>query len=222
MRIKNYLLGLCFLLGSIASLSAQSVREYEYDATRSFKINPKSNGVIGTPFLYENAQLGQIVLQGGKVYDSIPFNIYWAKNLVYIQTKGEDSEPFVVRNWEKIVTREPLPRTFVSMVWDSKPRVVESVYEGAGKQVIGVHEKTLLPPTGQRDGYSGPQYDQFRLDVRYYLLEGSNKKEIKLSGNGIKDLAGDKYEILREFVRKEKLKPEDPVAMKRILRFLWD
>lgn len=220
--MKNYLFIICFLLSSILTLSAQTVREYEYDATRSFKINPRSNGVIGTPFLYDNAQLGQIVLQGGKVYDSIPFNIYWAKNQLYIQNQGEKSEPFVVKNWEKIVTKEALPRVFVPMVWDSKPRVVELVYEATGKQVVGLHEKTLLPPTGQRDGYSGPQYDQFRLDVRYYLLEGSNKKEIKLSGNGIKDLAADKYEILREFVRKEKLKPEDPVSMKRILRFLWD
>lgn len=223
--MKSTILFLIFTLFlSLTDLFAQSnanIRPAESKYLGTFRIDAKSDGVKGTPFLFENPPNGRIKLAGGKEYESIPFNILLEKNEVYIQTEGVDSDPLPVRNWETIVIPEDGNRLFRTEYLNGKPQVLEILFEKDGEKFVAQHAKTLIRPTQQRDGYTGPQYDTFRHDIKYFRIKGMQTEEFKVNAAGLKELAGNKYDDLRNYIKDEKLKPEDPKDMSKILSYIF-
>lgn len=202
------------------SQAVQSIKSPEQQYLGTFRINPKSDGLKGTPFLFDVPPLGKIGLSGGKDYNDIPFNILLDKNEVYIQTGGDESEPLLLRNWEWIEIPGEEIRVFKTEYLQGKPQVVEILYEKDGKKYLASHKKTLVRPSSQRDGYSGPQYDTFRHDIKYFEIKGMQTTEIKTNSAGIKEWAGKRNDDLKEFIKENKLNPDDPLDMKKIIIFL--
>jgi hypothetical protein len=200
----------------------QTIRASENQYSGTFRLNPKSDGVKGTPFLFEIPPMGNISLTNGKVYDQVPFNILLETNMIYIQTGGDDSEPLPLRNWEWVKTGEEGQRLFRMEFVMGKSQIVEVLYEKDQEKYIALHAKNLVKPSGVRDGYTGPQYDTFKHDIKFMIVKGMQSTEIKTSAAGIKELAGDKYNDLKEFMKSEKLKPETPTDLRKILIFLLD
>jgi len=210
-------------LGCIHSAKSQtnpSLNNQNQQYLGTFRINPKSDGLKGTPFLFDIPPLGKIALDGGKDYSEIPFNILLEKNEVYIQTGGEDSEPLLLRNWKWIEIPGEEVRSFRIEYLQGKPQVVEILFEKEGEKYIASHKKTLVRPSSQRDGYSGPQYDTFRHDIKYFVLKGMQTTEIKTNSAGLKEWAGNRSEELKEFMKEKKLNPDNPLDMKKIITFL--
>jgi len=210
-------------LGCIHSAKSQtnpSLNNQNQQYLGTFRINPKSDGLKGTPFLFDTPPLGKIALDGGKDYSEIPFNILLEKNEVYIQTGGEDSEPLLLRNWKWIEIPGEEVRSFRIEYLQGKPQVVEILFEKEGEKYIASHKKTLVRPSSQRDGYSGPQYDTFRHDIKYFVLKGMQTTEIKTNSAGLKEWAGNRSEELKEFMKEKKLNPDNPLDMKKIITFL--
>ncbi|WP_232826756.1 hypothetical protein [Cognataquiflexum aquatile] len=210
-------------LGCIYSAKSQtnpSLNNQNQQYLGTFRINPKSDGLKGTPFLFDTPPLGKIALDGGKDYSEIPFNILLEKNEVYIQTGGEDSEPLLLRNWKWIEIPGEEVRSFRIEYLQGKPQVVEILFEKEGEKYIASHKKTLVRPSSQRDGYSGPQYDTFRHDIKYFVLKGMQTTEIKTNSAGLKEWAGNRSEELKEFMKEKKLNPDNPLDMKKIITFL--
>lgn len=223
--MKAFTLGLIISFSiSSQALMAQSnanIRPAESQYLGTFRINAKSDGLKGTPFLFDNPPNGRVKLAGGKEYESIPFNILLEKNEVYIQTDGEDSDPLLIRNWETIVIPDDGNRLFRTEYLNAKPQVLEILFEKDGEKFVAQHAKTLIRPSQQRDGYTGPQYDTFRHDIKYFRIKGMQAAEFKTNSAGLKELAGNKYENLREYIKNEKLKPDDPKDLSRILSYIF-
>jgi hypothetical protein len=207
---------------SVFSQAIQTIRTPENQNTGTFRLNPQSDGVKGTPFLFEIPPMGNISLSNGKVYDQIPFNIFLETNTVYIQTGGEDSEPLALKNWQWIKTGEEEQRLFRMEFVMGKNQIVEILYEKDQMKYVALHSKNLLKPSGVRDGYSGPQYDTYNHDIKYLMVKGMESIELKTNTAGIKDLAGDKYNDLKNYMKSGKLKPENPIDLRKILIFLFD
>lgn len=214
-----FFLGLgCF--HSAKSQTSPSLNSQNQQYFGTFRINPKSDGLKGTPFLFDTPPLGKIALDGGKDYSEIPFNILLEKNEVYIQTGGEDSEPLLLRNWKWIEIPGEEVRSFRTEYLQGKPQVVEILFEKEGEKYIASHKKTLVRPSSQRDGYSGPQYDTFRHDIKYFVMKGMQTTEIKTNSAGLKEWAGNRSEELKEFMKEKKLNPDNILDMKKIITFL--
>jgi hypothetical protein len=205
---------------SAKSQAVQTIKSLEQQYLGTFRINPKSEGLIGTPFLFDNPPLGTIRLIDGKDYSEIPINILLEKNEVYIQPNGEDSDPFLVRNWDWVKIQGAEERNFKLEYLQGKPQVVEFLYEKDGEKYIAFHKKTLIRPSGQRDGYSGPQYDTFRHDIKYFKLKGMQETEIKTNSAGLKEWAGSRNDELKEYIKEHKIDLKDPVDMKKIISFI--
>lgn len=221
-KIHKMLLCFAIVFGSFYWSMAQDLQNQNkiYSLPGSFRLNAKSDGVKGTPFLFEVTRLGKISLPGGKVYEEIPFNILLEKNEVYIQMGGEDNPPMVVKKWDWIETLEDNPRTFKTETVGGQARVVELIYEKDKVKIIAIHSKTLVKNEIVRDGYSGPQYDTYRHNVQFYKMEAVRSEELKLNNAGLKSIAGNRFEELKEFIKLEKLKPEEPQDLRRIFIFL--
>jgi hypothetical protein len=225
MMVKGLLMvlisGLCVGASWGQSVTSMS-RNNDVDYGRAFRFNVKSDGVKGTPFLYEEPMSANIALMGGKVYEGIPFNIFPEKEEIYIQTGGEESEPLILKNWEWLKTLEEQPKLFRLEYLEGKQRIVEILYEKEKDYFVALHTKYLVKPSNLKDGYTGPQYDTYKPEVRFYIISGLKSTEIKTNNAGLKELAGDKYSELRSFIKSEKLKPNLSYDMKRILEFLMD
>ncbi|UJP64119.1 hypothetical protein [Mongoliitalea daihaiensis] len=221
MKWKVLLMAFIGVVGVHSTTLAQTpVQEYTYDVSRSFRLNPISVGIKGTPFLFERAALGTIVLSKGKVYEDIPFNINLDKGELFIQTEGVDSDPFLVRNWERVETVDSSPRIFTKERIGLKQEITEELWKDEGRKIVAVHRKTFIQPYVQRDGYSGPQYDEFRYDISYFQLEGMQSKEIKTTKSGLKTFAGSKDKAVQDLIKQERLKVEQPADFKRIVTFI--
>ena len=219
------LLVFILLLGPVSasfSQAIQTIRSPENKYTGTFRLNPKSDGVKGTPFLFDIPPMGNISLSNGNVHDQVPFNIFLETNTVYIQTGGEDSEPLPLKNWQWIRTGDEDQRLFRMEYVLGKPQIAEILYEKGQEKYLALHSKNLMKPSGVRDGYTGPQYDTFRHEIKFMVLNGMQSAEFKTNTAGLKELAGDKYDDLRNYIKSEKLKPENPIDLRKILIFLFD
>lgn len=213
----------CFLVFPSWGQSVSTMNpNNDVDYGRAFRFNVKSDGVRGTPFLYDEPITANIFLSGGKVYEGIPFNIFPEKEEIYIQTGGEESDPLLLKNWEWLQTLEEDPKLFRLEYVEGKQRIVEILYEQDREKFVALHTKYLVKPTTLKDGYTGNQYDTYKPDVKFYKINGLKTTEIKTSNSGLKELAGGKYNELRGLIKSEKLKPEQSQDMKRILGFLMD
>jgi len=224
---KSFKTVLLISIGMMMAFSAksqvvQTIKSSESEFMGTFRLNPKSDGLKGTPFLFEEPPLGNISLSNGKIYEEIPFNILLETSKVYIQTGGEDSQPLELKNWNWIKVGEEEERLFRMEYVSGKPQIVEILYENENEKYIALHTKSLIEATGKRDGYSGPQYDTYRAGIDFLHVIGMQSSEIKINSTGLKDLAGDKYDDLKDFMKSKKIKPENPTDMRKILIFLFD
>lgn len=207
---------------SLIAQSISTVRANDLDYGRAFRFNVKSDGVKGTPFLYDEPKSAKISLDGGKVYDNIPFNILPEKEEIYIQTGGEESDPLILKNWIWLETLEDSPKLFRMEYIDGKQRIVEILFEKDRDKYVAVHSKYLVKPSNLKDGYTGPQYDTYKPETKFFKINGLQSTEFKGNTSGLKDLADNRYNELRDFIKSEKLKPENSEDMKKVLVFLFD
>lgn len=207
---------------SAKSQAIQTLKSPENQYLGTFRLNPKNDGLKGTPFLFEEPPLGNISLTNGKIYEEIPFNILLETSKVYIQTGGDDTQPLELKNWNWIKVGKEEERLFRMEYISGKPQIVEILYENEKEKFIAVHTKTLIQASGSRDGYSGPQYDTYRAGIDFLRIIGMQSSEIKTNSAGLKDLAGDKYDDLKDFMKSKKIRPENPTDMRKILIFLFD
>jgi len=221
-KIYKTLICFAFVLNNFNWSMAQDLQNQDkiYTSSGSFRLNAKSDGLKGSPFLFEANQLGKISLPGGKVYEDIPFNILLEKNEVYIQMGGEDNSPMVVKKWNLIETLDENPRTFKMETIAGQNKVVELIYEKDKVKIVGMHSKPLFKNEIVRDGYTGPQYDTYRHNIQFYKLEASWSEELKLNNAGLKSIAGIHFEELKEYIKKKKLRPEEPQDLRLIFIFL--
>jgi hypothetical protein len=224
---KSFNTVLLISIGMMMAFTAKSqaiktLKSPEKDYSGIFRLNPKNDGLKGTPFLFEEPPLGNISLSNGNTYNEIPFNILLETNKVYIQTGGDDSQPLELKNWDWIKVGKEEERLFRMEFISGKPQIVEILYENENKKYIALHSKNLVKATGTRDGYSGPQYDTYKAGIDFLLLVGMQSNEIKTNSSGLKDLAGDQYDDLKDYMKSKKIKPENPTDMRKILIFLFD
>lgn len=197
-----------------------SLRQNDVDYGRAFRFNAKSDGVKGTPFLYDEPKSAKVSLKGGKIYEDIPFNILPEKEEVYIQTGGTESEPLVLKNWEWLQTLEEEPKIFRLEYIEGKQRIVEILYENDREKFVALHSKYLVEPTVLKDGYTGPQYDTYKQNTRYYKISGLSSKEFKTNNSGIKELAGPKFNEVMAFIKSNNIKTDRPSGLKQVLEVI--
>ncbi len=225
-QLVKYLVGLVLIILFVNSeLTAQSIstlKQNDVDMGRAFRLNSKSDGTKGTPFMYDVAPKAKIALKGGKIYDEIPVNILLEKNEVYIQTGSEDDEPLLLKNWEWMETLEDNPKLFKLEYLEGKERIVEILYEDGREKYIALHKKVMVKPSNLKDGYTGPQYDTYRPDTKFYKINGLSSEEFKGTKSGIKDIVGSKHSDVRSYIKDNKIKTDNSTGMKKVLLYIFD
>ncbi len=206
------------LIGGMSMAFGQTT---EYSSEQgSFRINSNSDGLKGTPYMFEVPQKGKISVAGGKIYEDIPFNILLEKNEVFIHMSGAENPPLAVKNWEWITTSEGNPRTFRKEIIEAQPKIVEILYESQSEKIVAVHRKVLVKPQRQKDGYSGSQYDTYQPTTKFLRLKGLQVEEVKFNTAGLKEISGDNFNNLKQYMKDENLDSKKPQDLRLILEFI--
>lgn len=217
LRITTFL---CFSLFWLYSFEGNAQIEkdvvYYNSGFNSVTINSRTIGIKGTPFLFDDAVYGDILLPNGKTHLKIPFNFEMVNEELVIKIAGDDNPPFPVRKWISVETKDENPRKFVLENIQAKPRIVEYLGEWEGFKIVALHSKKLYKPTHLPDSYSAPQYDTYQHFIRFFKIKGLQFEELKIN-QFVKDLGGKE---IKDFIKSNKLKVDDPVDLKMLLQSL--
>lgn len=204
---------LIYLIPSEGNAQIDKDVVYYNSGFNSVTINAKTVGIKGTPFLFDNAIYGDILLPNGTTHLKIPFNFEMVKEELVIKM-ADDDNPFPVRKWISVETKDENPRRFVMENIEAKPRIVEYLGEWEGFKIVALHSKKLYKPTHLPDSYSSPQYDTYQHYVRFFKVKGLQYEELKLN-QFVKGLGGKE---VADFIKSNKLKVDDPVDLKILLQ----
>lgn len=189
---------------------------YYKSGFNSVTINSRSVGIKGTPFLFDDAIYGDILLSNGNTHLKIPFNFEMVKEELVIKMADDDNPPFPVRKWISVETKDENPRKFILQNFEARLRIVEYIGEWEGFKIVALHSKKLYKPTHLPDSYSSPQYDTYQHFVKFFKIKGLQYEELKIN-QFVKDLGGKE---IKDFIKSNKLKVDDPVDLKILLQSL--
>ncbi|AFL85239.1 hypothetical protein Belba_2695 [Belliella baltica DSM 15883] len=189
---------------------------YYKSGFNSVTINARTVGVKGTPFLFDDAVFGDILLPNGTTHLKIPFNFEMVKEELVIKMSDDDNPPFPVKKWISVETKDENPRKFILENIEAKKRIVEYIGEWEGFKIVALHSKKLYKPTNLPDSYSSPQFDTYQHYIKFFKIKGLQFEELKVN-QFVKDLGGKE---IKEFIKSNKLKVDDPVDLKMLLQSL--
>ena len=209
---------LSFSLLSLFSIEGKAQIEkdvvYYKSGFNSVTINARSVGVKGTPFLFDNAIYGDILLPNGKSHLKIPFNFEMVKEELVIKIADDDNPPFPVKKWISVETKDENPRKFILENIEGRQRIVEYIGEWDGFKIVALHSKKLYKPTNLPDSYTSRQYDTYKHYINFYKVKGLQYEELKIN-QFVKELGGNE---VKDFIKSKKLKVDDPRDLKILLQ----
>ncbi len=142
-------------------------------------VNPKSEGIIGSPFLFEEMKNATVVMQTGKIHENILANIYFEKSELLVQLRPNYTVVPELSEIESI--------TFLDNNMVFKPAFLDGKWEYAyqliqlpQKQVLATFEKRFQKAdVGGAYNY-GSKFDQFKEILSYFIVQDGEIKKAQI------------------------------------------
>lgn len=182
-------------------------------------LQPKSDGVKGTPFLFEDLKKAKIVMITGKIHDNVLANILPGQSQLYVQISPKNIVVPEISYIESILFVDD-SSLFKPLELNNRLMYIQSILETNKKEYFASIEKKLVKANVGGAYNSGPKYDEYKEVISYYLLENSELTEIKKNNSGIKLLAGDKWKEARDFVKEEAIDFNKTSDMIKLLLYI--
>lgn len=182
-------------------------------------LQPKSEGVIGSPFLFEDLKKAKVTMITGKTHDNVLANILPSQSELYVQIKPNNIVVPEASYIESILFIED-SILFKPIRLNDRLMYAQSVFETNDKQFFALVEKKFVKANVGGAYNSGPKFDEYKEVISYYLLENSEITEIKKNNSGIKFLAGEKWKEAREFVNKQNIDFNIVSDMQKVFVFI--
>lgn len=183
-----------------------------------YGLQPKSSGILGSPFIFDDMLKGDIVMKNGKHVQGIYINIFPEKAEIFIKgEEDEDAKVVVLDN--KLINQVIYPdteRTFSPMKVGGVNKIAEIIINNEREKLIALHEKKFIKAQVGGAYNPGPKYDSYEHIIRYFIISGESQKEIVKGKSGLKTLDADSWKTLMQFVKDNKLDMENTRDMKAI------
>ncbi|QYH39566.1 hypothetical protein GYM62_12540 [Algoriphagus sp. NBT04N3] len=182
-------------------------------------VNPKSEGIIGSPFLFEEMKNATVVMQTGKIHENILANIYFEKSELLVQLRPNYTVVPELSEIESI--------TFLDNNMVFKPAFLDGKWEYAyqliqlpQKQVLATFEKRFQKAdVGGAYNY-GSKFDQFKEILSYFIVQDGEIKKVKKSKSGLKHLESSFWKEVESYLKENELDLNNPAEMKKVFEIL--
>lgn len=225
MKNLKVLIILCLVCFSYSTLMAQTAVGNK-DGRQTFMdmkdnqgtyvgLQPKSEGVKGTPFLFEDMVKAHIFLKNGKDHENIMINFYPEKAEVFVQLPNKNVVSPELNTIEKIVLNINndvyKPRNI-----NGRDEIVQVLAENGEEEFIVHRYKKFQKATVGGAYNTTSNFDEYKDVIYYYVYRNGALEEIKQNNSGLKSLAGDNWKEARAFVKDKNLdwfKPSDALQI---------
>lgn len=178
-------------------------------------LQPKSEGVKGTPLLFEEMVQAHIFLKNGKEHENIMINFYPEKAEVFIRLPNKNVVSPELNTIEKIVVNGTndvyKPRQI-----NDRVEIVQVLFEDEEEEFVVHRYKKFQKATVGGAYNTTSNFDEYKDVIYYYLIKNGSREEIKQNNSGLKSLAGDDWKAARSYVKNNNLdwfKPSDALQI---------
>lgn len=189
------------------------------------KFDNRYEGVVGSPFYYEEWLEGTVVMENDRIIDDIKikYNMYEDELIVlqpkslsyYIDKKGVRSFTLQFPDGRKDIFKK-----YQQIDKPEQSQYFRAVY--MGKINLWEHTKVIFEKANYQGGYSSDKkYDEFKqYSELYYTSAGmQNPAKIKSTSNAISKIFPDNGELIKEFIKSNLLDLRKKENIVRIFEF---
>lgn len=167
-------------------------------------LQPQSEGVIGTPFLFDEMVNASLHLKNGKQHEDVFLNIYPEKSEVFVQLPNKNVVSPELGTIEKIVLKESI-KVYKPIQINNRMEVVEVLFEDEEEKFI-VHKYKKFQKAVVGGAYNTTSnFDEYKEIVNYYRVTLNSLEEIKQNNNGLKTLSGNNWKLTKSFVKENNI-----------------
>lgn len=164
-------------------------------------------GVVGSPFLAENWDIGSIVLKNGNVIDSLPlrYNVYSKE--IHFQSKNDT---YILGSPDSVLSIRIKDKQLVYLPFeDNKHHQAYDYFEiisAAGMvQVLLRHTVTIVRSNYNIALNAGEKDDRIEHKSVYYLKKDNSVVQVDRRGANLYSLLKDKAQELKEYASKNRI-----------------
>ena len=172
-------------------------------------LQPKSEGVIGTPFLFEDMVKADIYLKNGKQHEDVMLNIYPEKSEFFVQLPNKHVVSPELNTIEKVILKDG-NKVYKPMQVNGKLEVVQVLFEDEEEKFIAHKYKKFQKATVGGAYNTTSNFDTYKDVVYYYRVKDGTLEEIKQNNSGLKTLAGNDWKKARSFVKDNNINWAEP------------
>lgn len=182
-------------------------------------LQPKSEGVIGSPFLFDELKNARISMITGKVHDNVLVNILSERDELYVQIKPNNIVVPEISYIESILIKDD-STVFQPFQLNNRRVYVQHLLEINGKDYIAYKEKKFVKATVGGAYNTGSKFDEYKEVISYFYIQDEEILEIKKNNSGLKLLAGENWEEARKFVKEKNIDFTDTDEIVQLILFI--
>ncbi|KEO74507.1 hypothetical protein EL17_07155 [Anditalea andensis] len=183
-------------------------------------LQPQSEGVIGTPFLFEDMVKAHIFLDNGKDHDNVMINFYPEKGEVFVKLSNNHIVSPELKNIQKIVINDSKD-IYKPKSIKGRHEIVQILAEDEEEEFVAHKYKKFQKATIGGAYNTTSNLDEYKDVIYYYIIKNGILEEIKQNNSGLKSLAGDNWRTVKSFINENSLdwsKPSDVIQIYSLYR----
>lgn len=181
-------------------------------------LQPKSDGLIGTPFLFDDLRNAQIKMITDKVHQNVKANIMLEKGELYVEIKPKNIVVPDISFIEFILFLED-STVFIPFEINNKKTYVQKLLDREDDLYIVFFEKKLIKANVGGAYNTGSKFDEYKEVISYFHWKNGIINEIKKNNSGLKYLGGDNWKEVRDFVKRENIDFNETTDMLKVIQF---
>lgn len=197
------------------------VRDQNIRKNNSNVYDPRAeNNFLGSPYLRDSFHLGEVMMRNNVKYTGVPlrYNIY----LDELEFTGEDGMIWALSNPQAVqyVEMETDKLVYAPFLAGKKIKQTFFVVEKEGKATLLRKPKIFLHKAEKPGAYKDAKPPRFitRPDEYYLWIKGQAARHI-VSKKELPELFPDHQKEVKTFVKKQKVKPNKPELLLRLVEY---
>jgi hypothetical protein len=184
-------------------------------------MNPKSEGLKGSPFIFDDMVKADLLLNNGKLHNQILINIHPENSEVYVQLKPNHIVVPDITSIEEVRLNED-SRVFKPVRLEKNIIIGEVLFENEEDLFIAQHIKKFEKAQVGGAYNTGSKYDEYIPFLKYFRISKSNGEvlEIKKNNSGLKKIAGSEWKKAKSFLDNNDLDFSNTEDAKKLFAFV--
>lgn len=181
-------------------------------------LKPKSDGTIGTPFLFDDFRLASVKMINNYIHKNVKVNFFVENGEVFVEL-NPNHVVILDNSLVESITILDSQTVFIPFTISKKRIYVQILLKSNDDLYVVYPEKQFVKATVGGAYNTGEKFDEYKNLNSYYHVKKDLVNQINVSSSGYKYLAGKNWKVLRDFVKENNLDLYISNHMLRVIEF---